>query len=470
MQYASILRRSSVESRFGLDTHSARLVELVANSELSELDDATIHALRIFLADTLAVGIAGKCNPAAEGILAAMQANGGAGEVSCLGRPDVSLPAHQAAVVNGFQIHCLEWDGLHEPSVVIALCANVAALHAELANSDASLGELLLAFAVGVETAVFFGSAAASAPRFFRPSAAGVMGAAMAVGKLRGYNAEQIHNLLGLAFSQVSGTMQAHWEGSEALALQVGFAARAAITAADLVAHGITGPREVVSGKFGYFTLIETPENLDGVLAKWGKPWKITEMAHKPFPAGRATQSVLTALLKMREERDFDVEELVTVRADVPSLIALLVSRPWSPDMSPAYARLCLEYVVPRMLLDRTIDPARFTDDYLGEPEIEQLAARVECVVDDNPDPNALGPQSVTIALKDGTELSQFVDAPLGSPGFPLSAEQRVDKIARCFVAGDWDADPADFMAAFENAALDQQARNLVFAQTGGGV
>lgn len=292
----------------------------------------------------------------------------------------------------------------------------------------------------------------------------------MAVGKLRGYNAEQIHNLLGLAYSQVSGTMQAHWEGSEALALQVGFAARAAITAADLVAHGITGPREVVSGKFGYFTLIETPENLDGVLAKWGKPWKITEMAHKPFPAGRATQSVLTALLKMREERDFDVEEIVTVRADVPSLIALLVSRPWSPDMSPAYARLCLEYVVPRMLLDRTIDPARFTDDYFGEPEIKQLAARVECVVDDNPDPNALGPQSVTITLKDGTELSQFVDAPLGSPGFPLSAEQRVDKIARCFVAGDWDADPADFIAAFENAALDQQARNLVFAQTGGGV
>jgi len=193
-------------------------------------------------------------------------------------------------------------------------------------------------------------------------------------------------------------------------------------------------------------------------------------MAHKPFPAGRATQSVLTALLKMREERDFDVEEIVTVRADVPSLIALLVSRPWSPDMSPAYARLCLEYVVPRMLLDRTIDPARFTDDYFGEPEIKQLAARVECVVDDNPDPNALGPQSVTIALKDGTELSQFVDAPLGSPGFPLSAEQRVDKIARCFVAGDWDADPADFIAAFENAALDQQARNLVFAQTGGGV
>ena len=470
MQHASVLRRSTVESRLGLDTHSARLVELVANSELASIDDTALHALRIFLADTLAVGIAGKCNPAADAILAAMQASCGGGDVSCLGRPGIALPAHQAAVVNGFQIHCLEWDGLHEPSVVIALCTNVAVLHAELAGSDATFGELLLAFAVGVETAVFFGSAASSAPRFFRPSAAGVMGAAMALGKLRGYNREQLHNLLGLAYSQVGGTMQAHWEGSEALALQVGFAARAAITAADLVAQGVTGPHEVISGKFGYFTLIETPDDLDGELEKWGKPWKISEVAHKPFPAGRATQAVLTALLNLREERDFDAADIVKVRADVPSLIALLVSRPWSADMSPAYARLCLEYVVPRMLLDRTVDPVRFTDAFFGQAEVAEMAKLIECVVDDNPDPNALGPQTVTISMRDGTELTQFVDAPLGSPARPLSAEQRIDKVARCFAAGGWDADPADFMAAFETAEFNQSARELVVGLTGGDI
>ncbi|MEM6584184.1 MAG: MmgE/PrpD family protein, partial [Pseudomonadota bacterium] len=232
MHSAPTLDKPSPDSRFGADTHSARLVELVDEATLSSLDPATLHALRIFFADTLAVGIAGQCNPAADGILAAMRKAGGTGHVSCLGRPGVALPPHQAAVVNGFQIHCLEWDGLHEPSVVIALCASVAALHADLHEQDVSYGDLLLAFAVGVETAVFFGSAAASAPRFFRPSAAGVMGAAMALGKLRGYNRDQLRNLLGLAYSQAGGTMQAHWEGSEALALQVGFAARAALTAA----------------------------------------------------------------------------------------------------------------------------------------------------------------------------------------------------------------------------------------------
>ena len=468
MHSAPTLDKLSPDSRFGADTHSARLVELVDEATLSSLDPATLHALRIFFADTLAVGIAGQCNPAADGILAAMQQAGGTGGVSCLGRPGVALPPHQAAVVNGFQIHCLEWDGLHEPSVVIALCASVAALHADLHQQDVSYGDLLLAFAVGVETAVFFGSAAASAPRFFRPSAAGVMGAAMALGKLRGYDRDQLHNLLGLAYSQAGGTMQAHWEGSEALALQVGFAARAALTAVDLVAHSITGPHEVVSGKFGYFSLIENPQDLDGALATWGAPWKITEMAHKPFPAGRATQAVLTALLDMRAARDFDADEVVSIRAEVPSLIALLVSRPLSPDMSPAYARLCLEYVVPRMLLDRTVDPLRFTSDWFGAADVAELASRIECAVNDNPDPNALGPQTVAVSLADGTRMEQFVDAPLGAPGRALNSDQRVEKVARCFAAGGWDGNPAGFMRAFETTGLDAPARDLVLGKTGG--
>ncbi len=467
MHEASTLSRPAPNSRLGTDLHSKQLIELVDKAQLGSLDQDTIHALQIFLADTLAVGMAGQCNPAADGILASMLKAGGQGNVHCLGRTGVQLPPHMAAVVNGFQIHCLEWDGLHEPSVVIALCATVAALHTDLHEYDVTYGDLLLAFAVGVETAVFFGSAAATAPRFFRPSAAGVMGAAMALGKLRGYDRDRLHDLLGLAYSQVGGTMQAHWEGSEALALQVGFAARAAITAADLVSHSITGPHEVVSGKFGYFSLIESPDDVDGALASWAAPWKITQMAHKPFPAGRATQSVLTALLDMRAERDFDALEVESIRADVPSLIALLVSRPSSPDMSPAYARLCLEYVVPRMLLDRTIDPLRFTTDWFGHADVVSLASRIECTINDNPDPNALGPQTISIGLKDGTRMECFVDAPLGAPGRPLTCDQRVEKVSRCFAAAGWDGDPADFMRAFETTALDMSARELVLGQTG---
>jgi 2-methylcitrate dehydratase PrpD len=42
------------------------------------------------------------------------------------------LPAISAAFVNAFQIHCLEWDAVHEPAVVHALSVVTAALMASL--------------------------------------------------------------------------------------------------------------------------------------------------------------------------------------------------------------------------------------------------------------------------------------------------------------------------------------------------
>lgn len=431
---------------------------MVAGAGLADFDAATLAAARMFLADTLAVGVAGTCNPATPRVLSAMRAACGDGTVGCLGRSDVRLPAHQAAVVNGFQIHCLEWDGLHEPSVVIALCATVGALSCEIQQREVRFDELLAAFILGVETAVFFGSAAATAPRFFRPSAAGVMGAAVAIGRLRGFDSDGMLDLLGLAYSQAGGTMQAHWEGSEALALQVGFAARAALTAADLAEHGLSGPHDVVSGKFGYFELFETAGDLGAVLAGWGKPWKITEVAHKPYPAGRATQAALTALLRMRAEHPFGAADVAELRADVPSLIGMLVGRPYRPDMSPSYARLCLQYVAPRMLLDGEIDPCKFVAEEFGEPAVAALARRVECFVDDNPDPNALGPQTISVILKDGTTLTEEVAVPLGAPGNALSRDQRIDKIARCFAAADWPADPARFLHLCETLPANAPA------------
>lgn len=430
------------------DRFASELVRRVAESRFEDIDLATRELLRIFLFDTLAVGVAGRCNPHADDVFAAFaKVHPEGGECAVLARNGNGLPPHAAAVVNGFQIHCLEWDGLHEPSVVIALCTTISALVSEIQmRPHVTLDEVLLALAIGVETAVFFGAGSASAPRFFRPSAAGVMGAAMALGKLRGLDVARLPDVLGLAYSQVGGTMQAHWEGSEALALQVGFAARAALTAADLAEAGVGGPHEVIAGKFGYFTLIESPGDIAGALASWGSPWKIADVAHKPFPAGRATQSVLTAIMDLRTEQDFGADDILSVHAIVPPLIGLLVNRPYEAEMTPAYARLCLQYVIARMLLDDGIDPRRFTQDYFAQPEVAALAPRISCSVDDNPDPNAMSPQTIEVKLFDGTSHCVVVEHPLGSPGRRLDAAQRAAKVAQCFQAGDFARDPQHFV------------------------
>lgn len=357
------------------------------------------------LADTLAVGAAGSTAPGADRVLAAAKRWGGGDEARLLGSPD-PLPAPSAAFVNGFRIHCLEWDAVHEPAVVHALSVVTAALGASIdrmGGCDAE--EALTALAIGVDIAAGLGIAATSPLTFFRPATAGCIGAALAVARLEGV--ERMKDVLGLAYSQCAGTMQAHLEGSIALPLQIAHAARAAITAVDLVRAGLTGPHDALEGPFGYFALFE-----DGALESYtrdlGRVWRITEVSTKPYPCGRASHAVLSA-----------VQHGTTMEAIVPPLVQRLVGRPMHTDMTPAYARLCLSFLTALMLTDGHIDPRRFTPEAFADPELAALAARLTVTVDDNPDLNALSPQRLVI---DGA--AHDVAHTLGSPAAPLSAEQ----------------------------------------------
>ena len=449
------------KSRGGSDT-TDRLIERVAGMRFTDLPDETVHAARTFLADTLAVGVAGLCEPVSGAVFRAAQQSSGTGPCRILGRSAVTMSAHGAALVNGTQIHCLEWDALHEPSVVIALCTTTAAILAQTDLTDPDLEQALLALVTGVETAVFFGAGATTQPRFFRPSTAGAMGAAMAVGILRGFNQTQLRDLLGLAYSQVSGTMQAHWEGSEALPMQIGIAARAALTAADFVEAGMTGPHDVIDGKFGYFTLIETATEIEFLFEEWGNPWKITEVAHKPFPAGRATQATLTAIMEAQLEHAFGWNDVTGITAQVPPLIMLLVGREYRADMSSGYARLCLEYVAPEMVRNGLVDPRRFAPEFTCAPQAAADAAKIHLELDGNPDPNALSPQTIRIDFADGRSFTTTVDVPFGSPHRAMSRDDQLAKAQLCYDVGGLARDPAELFGAIFNPAPGARMRDIL--------
>ncbi|HEU4970204.1 MmgE/PrpD family protein [Sphingomonas sp.] len=368
------------------------------------------------LADTLAVGAAGATAPGAEGVRKAAAGWGASDEARVIGFSQ-RLPAASAAFANAFQIHCLEWDAVHEPAVVHALSVVTGAL---LATRDRRGGstpdEALTALAVGVDIASGLGLAADSALSFFRPATAGCIGAALAAARLEGVARERLPDVLGLAYSFCAGTMQAHVEGSIALPLQIANAARAAITAVDLARAGLTGPHDALEGPFGYFTLFDQG-SLSRYTDKLGRVWRISEISTKPYPSGRASHAVLSTLAALRKDG-----KIARVEAHVPPLIARLVGRPPQPGMTPAYARLCLPLLTELMIEDGRIDPRRFADLPAIPPD------RFRILVDGNPDLNALSPQRVIVTYADGRRVDRTVPNTLGSPDAPFSSEQAAAK------------------------------------------
>ena len=386
-----------------------------------------VHADAVrLLADTLAVGAAGAASPAAGQLRAAMAGWSADGPCRLLGGGRAAAP--DAAFFNGFAIHCLEWDAVHEPAVVHALSVVTAALLAEVDRRQCDAEELLTALSVGVEIASALGLAATGPMQFFRPATAGVVGAALAVGRLRRLPAERFAGLLGLAVAQAAGTMQAHVEGSVALPLQIAAAARAAVTAVDCAGAGLEGPHDALEGPFGYARLIE-PLALDAVTQTLGTGWRISEVSTKPFPSGRASHGVLGALQARLLAGRLAPAQLVKIEAFVPPLIERLVGRPWGETLQPAQARLCLPFLLALMLRDGRIDPRAFTADSFADPALRRLGGLLALLPDGSTDPNALGPQRLVLHRADGTAEDIAIPATLGSPEAPLDAAGAAAKL-----------------------------------------
>ncbi len=386
------------------------------------LPDAVRSDAGRLLGDTLMIGAAAVGAPGEAAILASARAFG-SGDAARLIGTDERLPAPSAAFVNGYRIHCLEWDAVHEPAVVHAMSVVTAALGAVIdRRGGCDAEEALQALVIGVDVASGLGLSVTSAMRFFRPAITGVMGAAVAVARIDG---APLADALGLAYSSAAGTMQAHVEGSETLPFQIANAARAAVVASDLAKAGFSGPKDPLAGPFGYYKLFEEGD-LTRYTADLGQIWRISEVSTKPFPSGRASHAALGLLQQLAP----DPKAVAQIELACPPLIRRLVDRPYSADMSPAWARLCMPYLAALMLVDGRIDPRRFTPGDIADPVLGELAAKVRLLDDGSTDGNALFPQKLTIIGHGGARKVHEIAHTLGSPDNPLSGAQAAAKTA----------------------------------------
>ena len=405
------------------------------DTRFADLDGAVVQRAKVFVLDSLGVGIAGSSTEGGEGLLRV--ASGWSGARGSVAVPVWGRSAHfsapVAAFLNAWQMHNQEYDCLHEGAVVHALATVLpAALAAAELQGGASGAELIAALAVGVDIAAGLGLASRTGFRFFRPATAGGFGAVAAAGRLLGFDRPTLEAAFAWQLAQASGTMQAHVEGSPILPVQVAFNARAALQSCELAPLGFVAASAVFEGPFGYMPLFEGAHDLDSVLDSLDCAGRMAELSHKPYPAGRATHGGIEGVVTLRAEHGFVVADVARIEVIAPPLIVRLVGRPPRPDAGASYARLCMAYAVAKTLQHGALDLAHFRGDALVDPETCALAARVETRDDGSTDPNALAPQTVMVHLRDGRTLSWRAETMLAHPSRPLAPAQHLEKFHRC--------------------------------------
>ncbi len=408
------------------------LVRHVATTVYEDLPPAVVAAAKTFILDTFTCGIAGSSGPGTDRILAAAQSWGDGDAATAWGHGK-RLPAPSAALLNAYQVHCLEFDCVHEGSVLHPMTAMLPAAIAEAqrqsrAGRRISGRDLIAAVAVGVDVVCNIGLSAKGAMRFFRTGSIGGFGATAVAAKLRGFSAEYIAAALGIMYGQTSGTMQTHVEGSPLLGVQVGFNARGALCAVDLAAAEIDGPRNIITGPWGYLPLFEGEHTIDATWASWGKTWRLLEMGHKPFPSGRPTHYVIEALQELQAELRFTASDVAGVHVRLPPLSYAVVGRPDIPAPNPTYAKLCVPFICATVLRRGGLATSDFAPEALIDPETHRIAARVTVEEDKAGDATAFGPQTVTVTLNDGRSGRREIAFAIGDPRHPLPRAKQLEK------------------------------------------
>jgi 2-methylcitrate dehydratase PrpD len=414
----------------------AAFAEHVDRSSYDDLPAPAIAAAKTFMLDSLGVGVAGSAGPWAKELVDTAT-RCGSGSDARAWVYGTALPAPAAAMCNGYQIHNSEYDCVHEAAVVhpMAVLLSATMAHAERAGG-VSGRDLLSAIALGVDVGVGIGLASKAPLRFFRPATTGAFAATAAIGQLMGFDPGTLTHAFSIAYGQLCGTMQAHAEGSPLLAMQIGFNARNAVVACDMAANGLTGPHELLEGPFGFYRLFEGDHDLAPVLDGLGKSWRITEVAHKPFPCGRATHGVLDGMLSLLREHGFAADDIERIACRVPPLTQRLVGRPAHEGMAASYARLCTPYVIACALQGGGVGLDDFEPAGLADPARLLLAQRVAVRADENPDPNALGPVNVVVRLNGGATHETCVSEVYGSPARPMGREAQLAKFRANWISG----------------------------------
>ncbi|MBU2980025.1 MmgE/PrpD family protein [Alteromonas sp. C1M14] len=422
-------------TKLNISDNLAELIHYTQALQYSALDETTINALKTFLLDSIGVGICGARVPFGDSLLNLCHAWGQGDDAQVLNR-NVTLPASSAAMMNAWQIHNQEFDCVHEEAVVHPMAVILGSLLAySQKNQKVSGRDFLSALCAGVDVATTLGAASKAPLTFFRPAWCGALGAVLAIAKLERCSETTTANALGIVYSMLGGTMQAHVEGTSMLAMQIGIAARSSIQAIDMANAGLDAPHNILEGPYGFFSLIERESDFSSALLALKQQPRINQVSHKPFPTGRACHGGLDALRTLMEQHQFGATDVAKATLSAPPLIGRLIGRRPQADMAVSYARLCFSYSAACLLLDGDVFVDCYDDIKRFDPARLALAARFSVESDGSEDPNAMTPQTLTVTLVDGTEYQHFLPSTLGSPARPLSQQQHLDKFRQCCLA-----------------------------------
>jgi 2-methylcitrate dehydratase PrpD len=414
---------------------STQAAAWVADITLDRVPAAVADSTKLRILDLVGVMLAARdldLVAAAQRAALATDAGGGAriiGDVQ-----DVSPMA--ASFVNGVMTAVLEFDDTHIESFIHPTAPVVAVAFPEAQRRRLSGRQLIEAVLVASELTCRLGLVTPVRLHNlgFHPTAVfGGFGGVYALAKLRGHGADLIADAIGAAGSLAAGINASFEDGSSTKMMHVGMAATGALRAMALAEAGVSGPRTVYDGRFGWFrSHLQGRDDLrfDRLLADIGERWEVLDIASKLHPCAFTMMPHIACAIALRERHDVRPEQIAGIVARIGRRSFATMCEPVEDKRRPAttwHGRISLQHTVAEALVRGRMDKTAYAEDALRDPVINALADLVRH--EDDPATTATrSGGSVTVRLHDGRELTHAIPDMRGTRANPVTVDDVVAK------------------------------------------
>lgn len=362
------------EGRLSSPGYLGELAGFACRSRLADLPANVFSRARWLLADSLPVIAAGMQQPELQALSARQLAGAAAGRSWVLGTRR-RAGAMDAALLNGTAGTCLELNegnlyAKGHPGIQVVPAA--VALAQELGASGEAL---LMAIVVGYEVGSRISRAAQVRISVHPHGTWGTLCAAVAAGRLRGFDERRMLELINVATAMGMATSrQTLLDGATVRNIFTGHAGYMGLMAARLVECGFTGERDSPATVYGKvlsdgFDPAKAVENL-------GREWLLGEGYFKLHPTGRYVHSVIDALEDLLSKSGtFELGSIERIEVTAYRLAAMLAEKRVTSSFG---ARFSVPFALATLLHHGGSGLAQFEQGAVDNPAIQALAAKVE--------------------------------------------------------------------------------------------
>jgi 2-methylcitrate dehydratase PrpD len=348
--------------------------------------------------------------------IAALGPFSGPATASVLGRSERLDPLH-AALMNGISSHVFDFDDTHLRTVIHPAGPVASALLAFAEYRPVSGADFVNAFVLGVEVECRIGNAVF--PEHYDvgwhiTGTTGVFGAAAAVGKLLGLDAQRLTWALGLAATQPVGLREMF--GTMTKSFHPGRAAQNGFTAALLAEKGYTSSEHGIEAKRGWANVLSVARNYDEITQGLGERYELLVNTYKPFACGIVIHPTIDGCIQLRNAEHLTADRIASVALRVHPLVLELTGK--RAPQTGLEGKFSVYHAAAIALIEGAGGAPQFSDRAVTDPTVVALRERVSAEIDPG---LAADAARLTIALTDGRVLELFVEHAIGSLARPMS-------------------------------------------------